>query len=202
MKPLPAGCWPHLVRVIDAATLERIHPEVTQMSQSELIAELVPDVSLMPDNRIEAAVARRLMVAREIICRDLLEQMKERAVMDSPSRTREWLKLYCAGLEHEVFLVMYLDAQHCLIHAEQLFRGTLNQTSVYPREVVKQALAHNALSVIFAHNHPSGQAECSRSDEQITRDLLGALALVDIRVLDHFIVVGDALFSFSERGLL
>jgi DNA repair protein RadC len=201
MKPLRAGRWPHL-KIIDAAIPGRIHPDVTQMSQSELIAELVADVSLASNDRIEAAVARRLAVAREILCRDLLEQMKERTVMDSLGKIREWLKLYCAGLEHEVFLVMYLDAQHRLIHAEQLFRGTLSQTSVYPREVLKQALAYNALSVVFAHNHPSGRAECSHSDERLTHDLRNALALVEIRVLDHFIVGGNALFSFAEHGLL
>jgi len=105
-------------------------------------------------------------------------------------------------LQHEVFTALFLDAQNRLIEDEDLFRGTLTQTSVYPREVVRRALHHNAAAVIFAHNHPSGVAEPSRADELLTRTLRDALALVDIRVLDHVIVAGAASVSFAERGLL
>jgi len=101
-----------------------------------------------------------------------------------------------------VFVALFLDAQNRLLVAEELFRGTLTQTSVYPREVVKRALALNAAAVIFAHNHPSGVAEPSRSDEMLTASLRQALALVDVRVLDHLIVAGPAIVSFAERGLL
>jgi len=105
-------------------------------------------------------------------------------------------------LPHEVFVCLQLDAQHRVIAIEELFRGTLTQTSVYPREVVKAALRVNAATVIFAHNHPSGVAEPSHADEILTRSLKSALALVDVQVLDHFIVAGTRIMSFAERGLL
>ena len=104
--------------------------------------------------------------------------------------------------EHEVFYCLMLDAQNRLIEAREMFRGTLTQTAVYPREVVKAALACNAGAVIFAHNHPSSLAEPSRADELLTQELKQALALVDVKVLDHFIVGGDTVLSFAERGLL
>jgi DNA repair protein RadC len=107
-----------------------------------------------------------------------------------------------ARLEHEVFMALFLDAQNRVIAAEELFRGTLTQTSVYPREVVKRALVHNAAAVILAHNHPSGVAEPSRADEFLTQTLRQSLSLVDARVLDHFIVAGNGVVSFAERGLL
>ena len=106
------------------------------------------------------------------------------------------------ALPHEVFVALFLDAQNRVIGIEELFRGTLTQTSVYPREVVKRALHHNAAALIFAHNHPSGVAEPSRADEALTQALKQALALIDVRVLDHFIVAGSGVLSFAERGLL
>ena len=106
-------------------------------------------------------------------------------------------------MPHEVFYALWLDAQNRLIAGEELFRGSLTQTSVYPREVVKRALWHNAAAVVLAHNHPSGVAEPSSADEHLTRELRQALALVDVRVLDHFIVAGAKQpLSFAERGLL
>jgi DNA repair protein RadC len=107
-----------------------------------------------------------------------------------------------AGKDHEVFVAVFLDAQHRVIDAEELFQGTLTQTSVYPREVVKASLRWNAAAVIFAHNHPSGVAQPSQADELLTRNLKDALALVDVKVLDHFIIAGNASISFAERGLL
>jgi DNA repair protein RadC len=115
---------------------------------------------------------------------------------------RDYLRLALGGRPHEVFVCLFLDAQHRVVRVEELFRGTLAQTSVYPREVVKAALATNAAAVIFAHNHPSGVAQPSQADELLTRQLREALALVDIRVLDHFIVAGNQALSFAERGLL
>ena len=112
------------------------------------------------------------------------------------------LRLKLAGLPHEVFICIYLDAQHRVIAVEELFRGTLTQTSVYPREVVKASLRANAAAVIFAHNHPSGVAQPSQADEILTRNLKEALSLVDVKVLDHFIVAGTQAISFAERGLL
>ncbi|MBN8489815.1 MAG: DNA repair protein RadC [Burkholderiales bacterium] len=150
----------------------------------------------------KSLLAHRLSVARELLLRDLREQMRRGPMMDSPQALRDWLRLYCAGLEHEVFLVLYLDANHRMIEAQELFRGTLTQTSVYPRELVKGALSRNAAALVVAHNHPSGQAEPSRADEFLTQTLKSALSLVDVRVLDHFVVAGDQVTSFSERGLI
>lgn len=122
--------------------------------------------------------------------------------LNSPQAVRDYLRLKIADREHEVFVCLFLDSQHRLIAAEELFRGTLAQTSVYPREVVKAALRHNCAAVILAHNHPSGVAEPSRADELLTQALKQALALVDIRTLDHFVVAGVNVISFAERGLL
>jgi len=138
----------------------------------------------------------------ELARRALKEDLATRNALNSPQAVRDYLRLSLSGLEHEVFVVMMLDAQHRVIAFEELFRGTLTQTSVYPREVVKSALKHNAAAVIFAHNHPSGAAEPSHSDELLTRSLKTALALVDIQTLDHFIIAGSKVISFAERGLL
>ena len=150
----------------------------------------------------DTVLAHRLGIARELLLRDLREQMRSGPLMTSPQVLRDWLRLYCAGLEHEVFLTLYLDAQHRLIEVEELFRGTLTQTSVYPRELVKGALARNAAALAVAHNHPSGEAEPSRADELLTQNLKHALSLVDVRVIDHFVVAGDTVVSFAERGLV
>lgn len=122
--------------------------------------------------------------------------------LTSPAAVRDYLRLSLAGREAEVFVAIFLDAQNRTIVAEELFVGTLTQTSVYPREVVKRALQVNAAGVIFAHNHPSGVAQPSHADENLTQVLKQALALVDVRVLDHFIVGGMDTLSFAERGLL
>ena len=124
------------------------------------------------------------------------------AALNSPSAVREYLRLSLAGREHEVFICLFLDAQNRVIEVNEMFRGTLTQTSVYPREVVKAALKCNAGAVVFAHNHPSGVAEPSHADETLTSSLKQALALVDVRVLDHMIVAGAGVLSFAERGLL
>ena len=124
------------------------------------------------------------------------------SVLASPGAVRDYLKLRFADMEHEEFHIVYLTSQNRVIAMESVFRGTLSQTAVYPREIVKLALKHNAAAVIFAHNHPSGLAEPSRADELLTQTLKQALALVDIRVLDHFVVAGINITSFAERGLL
>jgi DNA repair protein RadC len=144
----------------------------------------------------------QLKATLELARRALTEQLKERDALCSPAAVRDWLQLRMAGLPHEIFMVLLLDAQNRLITAVELFRGTLTQTSVYPREVVKLALAHNAAAVILAHNHPSGVAEPSRADDFLTQSLKQALALVDVRVLDHVIVGSGATCSFAERGML
>jgi DNA repair protein RadC len=144
----------------------------------------------------------QLQAALELVRRALSEELSSRDALSSPRAVRDYLRLVLAGREQEVFVVLLLDAQHRVIASEELFHGTLTQTSVYPREVVKCALKHNAAAVIFAHNHPSGVAEPSHADEILTRSLKAALALVDIQVLDHFIVAGSRTMSFAERGLL
>lgn len=132
----------------------------------------------------------------------LEQRAKYQSCLSSPRTVRDYLRLTLSDRPHEVFCCVLLDAQHRVIEFVELFRGTLTQTSVYPREVVKCVLAHNAAAVIFAHNHPSGVAEPSHADEILTRSLKTALALVDCHVLDHFIVAGSSSLSFSERGLL
>ncbi|MEN3070634.1 RadC family protein [Uliginosibacterium sediminicola] len=145
----------------------------------------------------------QLQAVLEMSRRALAEELRSRDLLGAPQAVRDWLRLRMASLPHEVFMILLLDAQNRLIDAVELFRGTLTQTSVYPREVVKLALAHNAAAVILAHNHPSGLAEPSQADELLTRSLRQALALVDVRVLDHFVVAGSAApLSFAERGLL
>mgnify|MGYP000092308929 CR=1 FL=1 len=122
--------------------------------------------------------------------------------LTSASATRDWLRLQLARLEREVFMTLYLDNQHRLLAHETLFGGSINSTEVHPREIVKAALKHNAAAVILAHCHPSGHAEPSDADRQITRRIQDSLALVDVRVLDHCIVGGMAVYSFAEHGLL
>jgi DNA repair protein RadC len=138
----------------------------------------------------------------ELARRSLSEEAGARDALASPQAVRDYLRLLLAARPHEVFVALFLDSQNRLLASEELFRGTLAQTSVYPREVVKVALARNAAAVIFAHNHPSGVAEPSRADELLTQALKQALALVDIRTLDHFVVAGGRLTSFAERGLI
>jgi DNA repair protein RadC len=144
----------------------------------------------------------QLQAVLEMARRVLREKISTGNALNSPSAVREYLRLRLQALPHEVFVALFLDAQNRVIEIEELFRGTLTQTSVYPREVVKRALHHNAGAVIFAHNHPSGVAEPSHADETLTQALKQALALVDVRVLDHFIVAGSGVISFAERGLL
>ena len=144
----------------------------------------------------------QLQAIFEMVRRALGEDLRERDALSSPEQVRNYLRLQLGNLPHEIFVVLFLDAQNRLIGMEKLFAGTLTQTSVYPREVVKRALHHNAAAVVFAHNHPSGVAEPSRADEVLTRTLKESLALVDVKVLDHFVVAGNAALSFAERGLL
>ena len=138
----------------------------------------------------------------ELSRRTLHEEMETGDALNSPGAVRDYLQLLLRGRQQEVFMVIFLDAQHRVMASEELFSGTLTQTSVYPREVVKRALYHNAAAVIFAHNHPSGVAEPSQSDRMLTDALKQALSLVDVRVLDHFIVAGSGCLSFAERGMV
>jgi DNA repair protein RadC len=139
-----------------------------------------------------------LTAARQVLGR----RVRRGTTLSSPQVVRDFLQTKLAGLEHEVFVALLLDAQNRLIEYVELFRGTLAQTSVYPREVVKIALQRNAAAMIVAHNHPSAMAEPSHADELLTQTLKQALALIDVRILDHFIVAGAQTLSFAERGLI
>jgi DNA repair protein RadC len=149
-----------------------------------------------------AAKRAELLAVIELSRRAMAQQLREREAFGSPDAVKLYLQLHLAHKPHEVFAVLFLDAQNRLVAMEELFRGTLTQTSVYPREVVRRALALEAASVVLAHNHPSGTVQPSRADEALTQTLKAALALIDVRVLDHVIVApGDAL-SMAEKGLL
>lgn len=167
-----------------------------------ILAEATLD-ELASVSGIGLAKAAQLKASFELARRALTQDMATRDTFANPGKVRDWLRLKLATRQHEVFMALWLDAQNRLIKAEELFTGSLTQTSVYPREVVKTALAHNAAAVILAHNHPSGVSEPSRADEMLTRTLKEALAMVDVKLLDHFIVAGNSSpLSFAERGLL
>lgn len=192
--------------------------DMSTLSRSELVGELLAhDRRYLPDEHLhvadgepfhgpviaqQALLDQKLSAARELILRDLQTRMRGAPVMNSPQTLREWLRLYCASLEHEVFLALYLDAHHALLGTEQLFRGTLTQTSVYPRELVKAALARNAAAVAVAHNHPSGNAEPSAADRSVTARIKQALGLVEIRLLDHFVIGDGAPTSMARLGMV
>ena len=143
-----------------------------------------------------------IVAVMELARRSLAQRLAQRTVLSSPQQVKDFLRLQLAHEGQEVFAVMFLDVQNQLLRFEEMFRGTLSQTSVYPREVVKRALALQASAVILAHNHPSGTAEPSRADEFLTQTLKQALQLIDVRVIDHLVVGGDQAISFAERGLL
>ena len=143
-----------------------------------------------------------IVAVLELARRALSEQLKEKPLFATPQAVRDYLQLQLGSRPHEVFAVLFMDSQHRLIALEELFRGTLSQTSVYPREVVVRALALNAASVVLAHNHPSGAAQPSRADEALTQTLKAALSLVDVRVLDHFVVTSTQAVSMAELGLI
>lgn len=180
-------------------------------SDAELLSQLIGTQecerlysgSLQPFfGRDTQGVPTQCLVARELVKRWLAEELAGRAVFAAPDAVKDYLKLHFAGREYESFVVLYLDAQNCLIEVEELFRGTLTQTSVYPREVVKSALRFNSAAVMLSHNHPSGSVSPSRADEHLTQTLKAALSLVDVRVLDHLVIAGNNSLSFAERGLL
>jgi DNA repair protein RadC len=180
---------------------------VLQMAQSLLdtfggLAGLLqtPAQDLQRIKGIGPAKRAEIMAVLEISRRALMVTLNERSVFESMDSVQDFLRLNLAHRTHEVFAVMFLDAQHRLIQFDELFRGTLTQTSVYPREVVKQALALNAAAVILAHNHPSGMAEPSKADEMVTTALQKALSLVDVKVLDHIVVARGGTVSLAERG--
>lgn len=143
-----------------------------------------------------------LQAVMELAQRAIAEQLQAGQLLGSPDAVRQYLRMTLGRQAHESFVVLFLDVKNRLLASEEMFRGTLTHTSVYPREVVKAALAHNAAGVLLAHNHPSGAPEPSEADLLLTRALMQALALVDVRVLDHFIVAGSHVHSFAEHGQL
>lgn len=166
------------------------------MNHKTLKNEDSPIYNSQPTEDIDDQIIRQALA---VLSRRMREPGQS---INSPTAVRDYLRLKLSGLEFEVFSVIFLDTQHRVIASEELFRGTLSQTSVYPREVVKRALALNAAAVIFAHNHPSGVAAPSNADKALTNQLKEALALVDVKALDHFIVAGMNYLSFAERGLI
>jgi DNA repair protein RadC len=151
-------------------------------------------------NGLGPAKYAQLQAVLELARRALLEELKAGVTLSSPGTVRQYLQLTLAKRDYESFIVLFLDVKNRLIASEELFRGTLTHTSVYPREVVKAALARNAAAVIFAHNHPSGTPDPSAADRTLTKALKDALALVDVRALDHFVVAGHQVYSFAEHG--
>ena len=153
-------------------------------------------------NGLGPAKCAEIVAVLELARRALAQQLKERTVFATPDAVKHYLQLHLAAKPHEVFAVLFLDVQNRLLAMEELFRGTLTQTSVYPREVVLRALHHQASAVVLAHNHPSGSVQPSRADEALTQTLKTTLALIDVRVLDHVIVAAGEAFSMAEKGLL
>jgi len=188
--------------------------DYSSMSTSELLEALIGRKAtslkykgqlrpLFEANRETAArELAPLLIARELLERWLQETILTKDALAAPADVKRFLVSVFAGQGYESFVTLYLDAQHRLIVAEESFRGTLTHTAVYPREIVRAALLHNAACVLFAHNHPSGVAEPSRADEMLTASLKSSLALVDVRVLDHLVIAGTSATSFAERGLL
>lgn len=169
-------------------------------SLSALLAAPQAALCAMPGMGVAKYVQLRAGV--ELAKRALREEMAGGVNLNSPQSVRDYLRLTLRNLPHEVFVGVFLDARNRVIEVEELFRGTLMQTSVFPREIVKRALHFNAAAMIFAHNHPSGVAEPSGADQTLTEALKRALGLIDVRVLDHFIIAGSSAMSFAERGLL
>ena len=149
-----------------------------------------------------SAKRAELLAVTELARRAMSQQLKEREVVATPEAVKHYVQLHLAHRPHEVFAALFLDTRNRLIAMEELFRGTLSHTSVYPREVVLRALKHGAASVVLAHNHPSGALYPSRADEALTQSLKAALALVDVKVLDHVIVAPGGAMSMSEKGLV
>ena len=173
--------------------------EVQPLQCSDCITlDCLPPGATERNTRIRHALA----AAHELLVRAANRYLAGRSVLDSPTLVKDYFKVHFAGAERETFVAIFLDSQMRVIACEELFTGTLTQTSVYPREVVKRALHHNAGAVVFGHPHPSGQTEPSRADEFLTQTLKSALSLVDVRVLDHMVVAGAQCTSFAERGLL
>ena len=181
--------------------LEALLADVSDPPAAHRCTDAADGTTMTPPGRREV-LRTRLAAARELLLRDAHEELLGRPLINSPAAARDYLRIHFAALAHEVFVVVFLDAQNRVLACDEMFRGTLTQTSVYPREIVRAALSHDAAACMFAHNHPSGVAEPSRADELLTRNLKEALALVDVRVLDHLVFGGGQFASFAEAGLI
>ena len=178
---------------------------VESLDREQLEALLLDPSRVGPacgDGSRETRLRQVLAAAHELLVRVAQREIVGRRLLDNPALVKQYLTVLFAGAERELFAVLFLDAQLCVIAAEILFSGTLTHTSVHPREIVRRALHHNAASVVLAHNHPSGVAEPSKADELLTATLKSALALIEVSVTDHLVVAGPAAVSFAERGLL
>ncbi|GGI53433.1 MAG TPA: DNA repair protein RadC [Oxalicibacterium sp.] len=169
-------------------------------SLSGLFSASLTDFSSI--NGLGPAKYAQLQAVLELARRSLSEELQNGVTLGSPQAVKQYLQLLLGGRSYESFAVLFLDVKNRLIACDEMFRGTLTHASVYPREVVKVALAHNAAGVILAHNHPSGTPDPSQADHMLTQALKQALALVDVRVLDHFVVAGRHVYSFAEHGEL
>lgn len=191
----------------DRELLRLLLPRPSRALQDHLkvcgsLGQLLRDVHDTPTIHLDHQELKRLAAALEIAHRHYRAALPERSLLESPAATRRFLTARLRDLPYEVFGCLYLNTRHHLIAFEELFRGTLDGAAVHPREVVRQALAHNAAAIIVVHNHPSGVAEPSRADEAITRRLSEALALIEVRLLDHLIIAGPHTVSLAERGVL
>jgi DNA repair protein RadC len=169
-------------------------------SLNGLFSATLTDFSVL--NGLGPAKYAQLQAVLELAKRAISEELQSGVTLNSPHAVKQYLQLLLGSKPYESFVVLFLDVKNRLIASEELFRGTLTHASVYPREIVKASLAHNAASILLAHNHPSGNSEPSTADKTLTQALKQALALVDIRVLDHFIVAGPEVYSFAEHGQL
>ncbi len=177
--------------------------KLSQVPLSVLFGMRANRQEMVCENEAQYVPAPIISAAKELFVRALEEDISIHSIsFNSPNVVKDYLRLALGGRQQEVFMVLFLDAQHRLIASEELFHGTLTQTSVYPREVVKRALVHNAAAVMLSHNHPSGLAEPSSADRMLTDALKQALGLVDVRVLDHIVIGEQEALSFAERGLI
>ena len=192
------------VSMLDREQLEDIILNPPQVEAQPLQCSDCITLDCLPPRATERSIRIRhvLAAAHELLIRAANRSLTGRSVLSSPTLVKDYFRVHFAGCERESFVVIFLDAQMGVIASEELFTGTLTQTSVYPREVVKRALHHNAGGVICGHPHPSGHPEPSRADELLTQTLKAALSLVDVRVLDHIVVAGSQCVSFAERGLV
>lgn len=183
------------VQITNARELSAAH--IQRLAQGECLVVRVKECDVAGSYR-PAEPAEVLQAALRV----LAGRLRGTEMLSSPQAVRDFLRIKLGTLEHEVFAVIHLDAQHRVIEYVEMFRGTVSQTSVYPREIVKEALRRNSATLVLVHNHPSGVAEPSRADEVLTQTLKSALSLVDVRVIDHLIVAGPTILSFAERGLI